>query len=372
MAGPDDTASIASEVEEQRVSIPIGGGTIEPGRIGTPFQLLAAALVFIVLLNGALLSAAVAISDPSWIRGVLAVASILNAPLLLGGLFVLQTRFRQQLLSDERYVQVLEMASELRVSIDASGVDTGPLILHQGKLAADLKRRIGSKARQLETVTQQAILDQQKPETIAAALLELGRAAMAEGRWLTAAQHFNMYLQIRADWHVEFQLATAYANAREGKETDQAALDALDRAIASNPATEATLTARMQAYRAGFLKRLGRLAEAEEQLDFAAGLATRGSFEADDVTYNYACVYALTDRPDDALRSLREINDRRFLLAAAGHQHDYFASVRDDRRFRALIDSALSEIGSPPGEAPSASGTGPTRHRAHDYHRDDA
>ena len=62
--------------------------------ITKPIQLLAAWLTGLVIVNGLFLTGAATITSPSWVSGLLVVASIINVPLFLISIFLLQTKFR--------------------------------------------------------------------------------------------------------------------------------------------------------------------------------------------------------------------------------------------------------------------------------------
>ena len=81
---------------------------ITPERITRPIQLLAAWLTGLVLIDGSFLSAASVISVPSWVPGSLVIAAILNVPIFLGAIFLLQTRFRPEMQEDKYYSRYLE------------------------------------------------------------------------------------------------------------------------------------------------------------------------------------------------------------------------------------------------------------------------
>lgn len=81
---------------------------LDPSKVTKPIQLLAAWLAGLVLINGAFLGTAAHISRPEWASGVLVVAAILNVPLFLACLFLLQTRFRPEMQGDEYYAMYLE------------------------------------------------------------------------------------------------------------------------------------------------------------------------------------------------------------------------------------------------------------------------
>lgn len=91
---------------------------IEPHKITKPMQLLAAWLVGLVVTDGVFLGAAVTLDAESWERGALVIASILNVPLFLISLFVLQTRFRAELQEDTFYAEYISKKSATPIRID--------------------------------------------------------------------------------------------------------------------------------------------------------------------------------------------------------------------------------------------------------------
>lgn len=80
---------------------------IEPAKITKPIQLLAAWLVGLVLLDGSFLTAANSISSPTWASGLLVIAAVMNVPLFLAAIFLLQTKFRPEMQEDEFYSRYL-------------------------------------------------------------------------------------------------------------------------------------------------------------------------------------------------------------------------------------------------------------------------
>ena len=67
---------------------------IKPEKITRPIQLLAAWLLGLVFIDASFLASARYLTSPSWIPAVLVVASVLNVPLFMIAIFVLQTRYR--------------------------------------------------------------------------------------------------------------------------------------------------------------------------------------------------------------------------------------------------------------------------------------
>jgi|TARA_B110000908_G_scaffold169460_1_gene226667 hypothetical protein len=76
---------------------------IDPSKINKPIQLLGAWLVGLILVNGSFLGAAVSIETPVWLRGLLIIASVINVPIFLFSIFLLQTKFRPVMQEDSYY-----------------------------------------------------------------------------------------------------------------------------------------------------------------------------------------------------------------------------------------------------------------------------
>lgn len=80
---------------------------IEPHKVTKPIQLLASWLAGLILVNTGFLMAAASIQEPFWIRGALVIASIVNVPLFLFSIFLLQTKFRPEMQEDSYYHEYL-------------------------------------------------------------------------------------------------------------------------------------------------------------------------------------------------------------------------------------------------------------------------
>ncbi|MDR7091539.1 hypothetical protein [Cellvibrio fibrivorans] len=76
---------------------------ISPDRITKPIQLLGAWLVGLLTIDTAFLMAAAKMDLNSWQSGALTIAAILNVPIFIGALFLLQTKFRPELQEDSYY-----------------------------------------------------------------------------------------------------------------------------------------------------------------------------------------------------------------------------------------------------------------------------
>lgn len=81
---------------------------IVPEKVTRPIQLLAAWLTGLIIIDGAFLTAASQLNSPSWAPGSLVIAAIVNVPLFLVSIFVLQTRYRPEMQEDAYYSKYLE------------------------------------------------------------------------------------------------------------------------------------------------------------------------------------------------------------------------------------------------------------------------
>ncbi|WP_265467533.1 hypothetical protein [Aeromonas salmonicida] len=100
---------------------------IEPHKVTKPIQLLAAWMVGLILTNTTFLVAATQFSSDDWERGALVVAAIINVPLFLLALFILQTRFRAELQEDTFYSEYLSKKTSSLVRLDKSVVQESRL-----------------------------------------------------------------------------------------------------------------------------------------------------------------------------------------------------------------------------------------------------
>ena len=76
---------------------------IDPSKINKPIQLLGAWLVGLILVDGSFLATALSLEEPIWGRGVLVIAAVVNVPIFLFSIFLLQTKFRPEMQEDSYY-----------------------------------------------------------------------------------------------------------------------------------------------------------------------------------------------------------------------------------------------------------------------------
>lgn len=81
---------------------------IDPKSITKPIQLVAAWLAGLVLVDSAFLFAATALVSIPWAAASLVIASIINVPLFLISIFLLQTKFRPEMQEDHYYHEYLK------------------------------------------------------------------------------------------------------------------------------------------------------------------------------------------------------------------------------------------------------------------------
>lgn len=90
---------------------------IEPHKVTKPIQLLAAWLVGLCILTGSFLGSAVALGEQSWLCAVLVFAAILDVPLFLYALFLLQTKYRPEMQEDGYYATYLDKNTNRKVEV---------------------------------------------------------------------------------------------------------------------------------------------------------------------------------------------------------------------------------------------------------------
>jgi tetratricopeptide (TPR) repeat protein len=312
-------------------------------RITSPIQLLAACLVLIIVVETAFLGGAAAISRPAWAAGLLVICAVTYVPGILCFLFILQTRYRPELMADAEYARLRAAVSDQAAKLDTSlrhyGFDLESIVRDPGR------RLTEAQARDIDQTLQAALASLPHLEQAAAtpavpsfALLQAAKALMAVGRWSEAASFLDDYISLVPDnWEVQFSRALSHANSRAGAKSDLAAFRAYNEAIAlAPPDLESDMRAKLYAYRGAMAKRLGRLDEAEADLLMAESLSGEEGRQRD-IDYNLAGVYAMAGRKDEAFKRLDRLRGSSWLRPVQAHSHDYFVTLRDDPRFSLLF-----------------------------------
>jgi hypothetical protein len=100
---------------------------LSPEKITKPIQLLAAWLAGLLTIDSAFLLAASKMDLSSWQSGALTIAAILNVPLFIGALFMLQTKFRPELQEDSYYSTYLNNRTNQPIKVTRGEVIIGEL-----------------------------------------------------------------------------------------------------------------------------------------------------------------------------------------------------------------------------------------------------
>ncbi|NKC13034.1 MAG: hypothetical protein GKR94_12770 [Gammaproteobacteria bacterium] len=328
-----------------------------PEKITSPIQLLAVWFVSLIALDGAFLGAAATITAPDWLLVVLVVAAVLNVPIFLGCMFLLQTRFRAELQSDEHYSTYIaqrreraeSLADEVRGLMDEAGLDLQRLV--QGVRLSDevvdsirpLIEELADSIRSLERTSDHSVDSE--------SLLTLAHGELVVGNWLAGAEILERYAQSRPhDCEANYLRGVAFANDRDGKRTDRASLRAYNDTIAFLPEEiDDNFRARVHTYREAILKRMRRFDEA--LADFTISLPlVRAEYERADLFYNFASTYAMKGDRERMLESLWKIPEESgYLRAVYNRRSDYFQLFANDPEFLAVLSGANTAI-QPTGE----------------------
>lgn len=115
---------------------------IQPHKVTKPIQLVAAWLTGLVLIDAMFLGAAVSLSSETWPHGFLVVAAVINVPIFLSAIFLLQTKFRAELQEDSFYSEYLSKRTSQVIRIDKNleqdaKIAALELQIHQLKQAAE-------------------------------------------------------------------------------------------------------------------------------------------------------------------------------------------------------------------------------------------
>jgi len=204
---------------------------IVPHRITKPIQLLAAWLAGLAVVNGSFLAGAATIHAPAWIPAVLVIAAVLNVPLFLASLFLLQTRFRPEMQEDSYYSKYLERTYSDRGPQGGSGMAEKPLEELAQKIVAEVtKGPAGQDARQEKVVE---LLKESEIEHLA--------ERYAASRTLSELHMFpNLWKEITSTWSRNPEFREDLAALREGglvefpsDDVDKARLTGVGQAVAT-------------------------------------------------------------------------------------------------------------------------------------------
>lgn len=111
---------------------------VKPERITKPIQLLGAWLAGLLAIDSSFLFAAANLQQGSWESQALIIAAIVNVPVFLLAVFVLQTRFRPELQEDSYYSTYLSRRTNEPVSVDKGDAQ----FIELNQKLAELEKRL--------------------------------------------------------------------------------------------------------------------------------------------------------------------------------------------------------------------------------------
>jgi Flp pilus assembly protein TadD len=298
------------------------------------------------------LTAAANVKEPPWAPAALLIASICFVPMFLGFVFLLQTKFRQEIQEDKYYAEQikLNLSKQSQTIHDLLiGADLGFEGLIQGRTVHDVdiekREEIQSTIQRFEDPLLHlegggSLLEETDPKILS----EYGKALLANREWKRATKYLDVYaIKKPADWNGHFLRGIAHANSEEGREADIATLTAYSNALLVAPSDmEENRLARFLSYRAAMLKRLRRFDEAIKDLTRAQDIASN-YYEIHDIKYNLACIYAMQGDRDSLLNMLQQLKSAQHELARIRkHKDDYFVKFKDDAEFlEAIMEKTL-------------------------------
>jgi len=112
---------------------------INPEKVTKPIQLLAAWLIGLILIDSAFLVAAAQLKDSPYIALALTIAAIINVPLFLICLFLLQTKFRPEMQEDRYYSKYLEYQSTTKSKTAVDQANHDQIFVTAGKIITSLE-----------------------------------------------------------------------------------------------------------------------------------------------------------------------------------------------------------------------------------------
>jgi hypothetical protein len=165
---------------------------IDPATVTRPVQLLAAWLVALIALEGTLLAGAHFISHALWLRAVLVIAAVVNIPLFIGLIFLLQTKFRAEIQEDTFYAEYRKRIDDAGSSVVVATMTNQLLSPEEPHMAAkgavpDIERII-------------ALLDESKPNVLTLRLGEEHYAVSALQMYLTRLNAISIVQRHSGAW----------------------------------------------------------------------------------------------------------------------------------------------------------------------------
>lgn len=120
---------------------------INPEKITKPIQLLAAWLIGLILLVGALITGATQVTEPDWLPIFFSFSAVAIIPLFLYLIFKLQTKYRPQMQEDHYYSEYLNKNT---MTIESKTTD---------KLTQSLTNTINDRVKELAVIQEKQMLE---------------------------------------------------------------------------------------------------------------------------------------------------------------------------------------------------------------------
>jgi len=170
--------------------------------------------------------------------------------------------------------------------------------------------------------------------------ISLGEAFYYQKIWSKAAHHFHEATKIENNnWEVSLSKAVSYANMKENSLSNTESLKAYHETISLFPSNmNIVLKSRIYIYLGALQKRLGRLDEAEVNINYGLSIA-QNRLEITDGLYNRACIYALKNQKKEMIQTLIKLNeeDDMYFEYIDLTSKEYFTAYRNDSEFINIV-----------------------------------
>ena len=176
-------------------------------------------------------------------------------------------------------------------------------------------------------------------ETDAESYLSMAEGYYSKKEWEKAAIYFEKAASIFKDnWEIHLSKAISIANTRKSANSNIEALKAYNDAITYLPdSIDTHIKGRIYIYRGAMYKRLSRLEEAENDIQYGLTMTDR-KYEVLDATYNLACIYAMKGNKEKMLMTIKLLKgEKRFIKGIKFQLNNYFKKYREDEDLKKLI-----------------------------------
>jgi tetratricopeptide (TPR) repeat protein len=249
-------------------------------------------------------------------------------------------RQNKQLISEKDILQ-----DQLTEILKSEGVDKS-FILDNGllkSLKTDFIKKVEDLTTKLEKIDKTVEKNGDKIVIDGSYHLSIGNGYIVNKEWEKATYHLGLASQVYPqDSNIHFTRGVCYANIRGGIDSDRKSIEAYSQAIIYLSDEKKETRNKAYIYRGAMYKRLGKLDEAENDINF--GLSNTGSkhIKADGL-YNLACIHSMKNDKENLLEVIKLIKqtDSSYLSAIKYHFMDYFRNFKDDDAFKKAIDKSL-------------------------------